>query len=293
MPLNRSKSVRPILLPLGLMILSACATTGATDANGAETEEFTAPIVLSADTHEPRFAVGEALAPDAEICLVQGEALTLLDADGEHVLAGPGCKTPVAGNFREDEPPEPETIEVEDRAIRVAGGSNSALARYPAGSLVDEKDICLEEGEQLSVEGPDISVSLSGAGCFGPAEVAARLERAKMRRARTQQTRQASAGRNFSLLGLQPRPEDMFVYRGSKSALARYPRGTRKAQYRQICLRGSERLTLVSKSGRKLTLGKGCDKPLAPDEGGNSGATTIGRLDRRSGGGDWATGAGE
>ena len=270
-----------------LLVASACAPrTDLASASTAEDpeaiESFADPIVLAAQTSQQRFAPGEILASDREICLGEGEKVTLLNADGEHELAGPGCKLPVAGNFVADQPPEPEPIEDADRALRVASGSDTALQRYPLASEIGAERVCLKEYEQLELRKDGTSTSVSGPGCYPVPSIVAEIAMKEAEEGRRRMAQQETQQKSLSLLRAAPPPaprsEEFYVYRGSKSALARYPRGTSKAKYKQICLKGKERLTLVSKAGRKMTYGAGCDTRVPTPGDTNSGATSIGSL---------------
>lgn len=211
---------------------------------------------------------------DAKICLKQGEALALLGERGQRALRGPGCwqlGTDTWNTSADDAEP--------DRPM-VIGGSPAVLARFPAGSELPASAICLSEGETIELRGTQGSVQLSGVKCFDDRALAMEFAVAQRRQLESAReapayTRRARTGAVRGSASPAP-PSSLFVYHGSKTALARYPRGTRKDKYGEICLSKGESLTLVSRSGGKQTLGEGCDKPLQQDKGRNSGATTLG-----------------
>lgn len=187
-------------------------------------------------------------------------------------MAMAGC-THSGGSGRADRQEEGESFA---GTIVLAAHQGSGLA--PGDVLPAERRVCLRANETLTLLTQDGERELRGPGCWQPATKGGTESRNGIRmllppkgRVRTGAVRGAVD---------PPRAAEFFVYHGSKSALDRYPRGSLQARLGKICLRKGELLTLVSRTGAKLTLGEGCDTPVREKDGKNSGATVLGQVHR-------------
>ena len=272
---RNSRLAKPVWVAAVALSFAGCAHSGAAqEGDDADGDGDFAGIVVLAASPGAGVAQGATIRSDARICLKQDESLTLLGERGQRMLRGAGCwqlGTHPWGDASEDAE--------RDRPL-VTGGSPAVLARFPEGSEIPASAICLAEGETIDLRGTRSSIQLTGAQCFDDQALA--LEFAVAERKRLESAKEAPENRRRARTGAvrgspsSDQPNRLFVYHGSKTALARYPRGTRKDKHGEICLGKGKSLTLVSRSGLKLTYGEGCDKPLQQDKGKNSGATTLG-----------------